>query len=588
MKKIIISILYVTGLMLVACNPMKDINDVLDAKVPAYKQSINDVLTTADYEAMGGDVAKNHAFSASDPAAVYVPEFLKSKYPGLTSGSVDKVTYNFTNGSKAYLSDLESATAYTLSKDDYNSMGDSVANHQCFSPAYPPADFVPDFLAAKYSSAEDGSLRLLSYQYAPTEPKVGANIYSETFDNTLGNFTVYDVSGAQTWVASSYGAKMSGYSSGAQANEDWLVSPQIDLTGTDGPTFQISQAINYLNDQWDQIKVLISTDFSGDVTTATWTEITINNLPAGNNWNFVKSEKIDLSSYVGEKINIAFKYVSTTSNAATWEINLFTIDNATTSDAYTENVMYQLNSGKWAPMKGVYALSSADYVPMGGSVGKYGDFSSSDPADNYLPQFLTQKYPYAQEGDTVAVMYKYYSSGLKTYADEYDFINGEWALYNPIEVKTDQFIMAPSNEWVFDPTVNYTMKSGIKTGDDYQLIVDYVFENYGASYIDVVYSGVNEGETYYGVNSYYGEFRPSSFDSKFATWQDACKEAMQLAFLPAKFPNAVSQVNGIDVNYQITFAVYSGTMINYVITFQCTKSAPNPEFTYVSGPDPAQ
>ena len=57
---------------------------------------------------------------------------------------------------------------------------------------------------------------------------------------------------------------------------------------------------------------------------------------------------------------------------------------------------------------------------------------------------------------------------------------------------------------------------------------------------------------------------------------------MAKAFLPAKFPNAVAQVDGIDVNYKITFVTYGGSDGGtYTITFQCTKSGPNPEFTYV-------
>ena len=600
--------LIIVAVALTACNPMEDINKQIDQQAPAPSEKFDYTLTDADYATIkslaladaaskaDSSVAKAIATKSALPegyAAQYIPTVLGNNYIALGKESVAKVSYNFDNGSKTYLNDLGSATHYTLSKDDYNSMGDSVANHQCFSPDYPASDFIPDFLATKYSSASNGDMRYISYQYSPTEPKLGANLYMTTFDNTLGGFTAYDVTGAQSWQASSYGAKMSGYSSGAQENEDWLVSPQIDLTDANGPTFQINQAINYLNDQWDQIKVLISTDFSGDVTTATWTEVTINNRPTGDNWNFVKSEKVDLSDYVGKKINIAFKYVSTTSNAATWELNLFTVDNASTSNAYKVNTMYQLNGGKWAPMKGVYALSDADYVPMGGNVGKYGDFSSSEPADNYLPQFLAQKYPYAQEGDSIAVMYNYYSSGLKTYVDEYDFHNGEWALYNPIEVKTDQFI-ENGTKWVFDPTVKFTM-----TADDYQLIVDAVKADANKKSLVDKYG---TAEYYYGASAYYSEFniqialRSDQSDYNGLSDSEATDLIMKRVaegvgvMLQAKFPNAVAQVSGVNVFYVVTFTTYDsgGVTAQETVTYQCTKSAPNPVFTYVSGPDPVQ
>jgi len=48
----------------------------------------------------------------------------------------------------------------------------------------------------------------------------------------LGDFTPVSVSGAQNWAwdATYLCAKISGYSSGNKDNENWLISPSIDLT----------------------------------------------------------------------------------------------------------------------------------------------------------------------------------------------------------------------------------------------------------------------------------------------------------------------------------------------------------------------
>jgi len=211
-----------------------------------------------------------------------------------------------------------------------------------------------------------------------------------------------------------------------------------------------------------------------------------------------------------------------------------------------------------------------------GAPGNYDNFSSSDDPDNYLPQLLEQKYPYAQEGARMAVVYKYYSGGTQTRADEYHFEGGNWMKYDPVEVRTDQYLKTASG-WLFDPTVLYTM-----TAADYQLIVDYVKNNIGEEYV----SSYGNNETYYGANAYYLEFQIGSayYDSSFESWEEAVKEAIGTAFLPEKFPDAVSQVEGVDVNYVVTFGAYLNSMVNYTITFQCTKAGPNPEFTYVEGP----
>jgi len=76
---------------------------------------------------------------------------------------------------------------------------------------------------------------------------------------------------------------------------------------------------------------MISTDYdgAGDPSTATWAELTITNRPAGNSWDFVTVDEVDLADYVGEaNVYIAFAYTSTTSNAATWEVDNISVSAA--------------------------------------------------------------------------------------------------------------------------------------------------------------------------------------------------------------------------------------------------------------------
>ncbi|MFW6290616.1 MAG: hypothetical protein ACOC0R_06575, partial [Mariniphaga sp.] len=278
--------------------------------------------------------------------------------------------------------------------------------------------------------------------------------------------------------------------------------------------------------------------------------------------------------------------ISSDANAATWEVNKLTVQgtgSATTTAAATKSgtivepvkieELYTFDNG-WEKTEGAYYVKSVDYDAMG-APGKYDNFSSSDRPDNYLPQLLEQKFPYAQQGDVMVVVYKYYSGGVQTRADEYHFTEGTWMKFNPVESFTDQYIKTKNDGWVFDPTVVFTMSKA-----DYQIIVDWVKANKGSEYID----SYGTQDFWFGAGAYYSNYdiRDKWDTEAFDTWQDAVIASIAEVLLPAKFPDAVSQVSGIDVMYKVTFATYSGTGEVHTWTFQCTKSGPNPEFEFVS------
>lgn len=158
----------------------------------------------------------------------------------------------------------------------------------------------------------------------PTPPPTpGDVIFSETFANGQGDFAIQDVvlPSELTYIwshdASRKHMKASAYVGQAYDAESWLVSPSINLADVNTATLSFDQAVNYAAPT--ELSVMISTNYSGDVTTATWTELNVSAWPEGNNWNFLTSNA-DLNSFVGQTVNIAFKYVSTTNASATWEV----------------------------------------------------------------------------------------------------------------------------------------------------------------------------------------------------------------------------------------------------------------------------
>ncbi len=130
--------------------------------------------------------------------------------------------------------------------------------------------------------------------------------------------------------ASTYGMKASGYaSSEAHVVESWLVTPAISVKKAMKPALNFDQAINYgptdVKERQEQCAVLVSTDYTGDVTTCTWEVVAYSEdedyYPVSNSWSFVNTGDLDLSKYAGQEIVLGFRYKTEQgSTCSTWEL----------------------------------------------------------------------------------------------------------------------------------------------------------------------------------------------------------------------------------------------------------------------------
>ena len=153
-------------------------------------------------------------------------------------------------------------------------------------------------------------------------------LFEESFAN-FAAWTKYSVTGAQVWtVDPTFGnpgacAKMTGFASSVNnINEDWLISPAINLSAVTSATLTFDNVCKFAG---NDIEVFISSNYSGSgaPSAATWTPLTANldtNVTGSYIWK--PSGAINISALTGNSnVRVAFKYTSTSTASKTWEID---------------------------------------------------------------------------------------------------------------------------------------------------------------------------------------------------------------------------------------------------------------------------
>jgi hypothetical protein len=155
-------------------------------------------------------------------------------------------------------------------------------------------------------------------------------ILEESFAEGQGTFDIFDVTGEPTWIWKQLttGNCMEMTASTFQ-NEDWLISPAMDLSQLAHATLYFSHTINKSGgiskeDMKKYQTVWISKDYVSDnPNNATWTQwqLSDENLPSGTNWIYMNVGLPIPQEFISEKkVRIAFKYTCDESFSATWRI----------------------------------------------------------------------------------------------------------------------------------------------------------------------------------------------------------------------------------------------------------------------------
>lgn len=152
-----------------------------------------------------------------------------------------------------------------------------------------------------------------------TEPGEEKVLLDESFATSQGKFTIVDKQlpegGTFVWkYDEKYKCmKASAFVGGAKkASESWLVSPELSLADIKSAVLTFEHAHNYAGIASEELTLWIT-----ETSAENWQQLTIDKY--GEQFKFV-SVSVDLASYLSKTVKFAFKYVSTTSAAATWEI----------------------------------------------------------------------------------------------------------------------------------------------------------------------------------------------------------------------------------------------------------------------------
>ena len=346
---------------------------------------------------------------------------------------------------------LTDAEVYQLGLADYAKTGN---NGAAFYPEIDPDDFLPEILKDAVESPEDGDHVLARFDQFFNQPEIGlANIYQASFPTNYDDFENIDFLGSQGWTEGSANVQGSGFQSGAFANEDWLISPEIDLTDQVDLKFQINQEVDLFGSPQDLFDIIVSTDYvtGADPKAATWTVLDFDKTAYG---DLTLSPDLDFSAYDGETVHVAFKYSSTDDNSPRWRIESFAIKTIGIEGATnSKGAYYSYDGSEWEATDNVYYLSSADYDSMGegsGRPGRFNNFSNSVDPENYIPTFLSKTAPYnfAQEEDELHVIYRFFNGSTVLRGNSYSVVNGTWT-----PSQTQLQFGHDGDKWVPDNTI---------------------------------------------------------------------------------------------------------------------------------------
>ncbi len=157
-------------------------------------------------------------------------------------------------------------------------------------------------------------------------------IHSEDFNtNTSGTWTAVDIaSPTDIWRFTSGYAQINGF--GDENDEDWLISPAINMDNSTSETFTFKTKNRYAGATTGtypniNLELKYTTNYTGDPLTTTWVNITMPaSLASSNNTTSTLSAQtthapFDVSSISGTNVRFAFRYYGLATASKEWQVD---------------------------------------------------------------------------------------------------------------------------------------------------------------------------------------------------------------------------------------------------------------------------
>lgn len=614
--------------------------------------SSNVAMAGDELKAALAAVGTQHAFSAEIPAAQYVPAFLGSTsfpYFTLTKGSSVKLTYNVAGDVPAAVKKAPKAVLYTITSDEYQQyVWESDDNYiDAFSPSKPASRYLAQILLKSEVDEEVNPYVIVSYNQTEQEPVFGNVSGGEEpgfeLSNTIASATLdalIEIDGVvsaickQGYIISDNSGNILVYMGSAFDASSVQIGNQMHISGTVGSYnkgFQVvgnkaevafeATVIGQQEVTYPTPVEMTGADFTtqhGRSNDATATYARFTGVPKinGNYVNFaVEGTEVQGSIYQatpaqiaaftdGQKATVTGYFMSVNSSKAGDKYCNFIptmVDGKAVASApaksvakapvaqvptTTYNAVFHWDGAKWATLSDFAVLNPDDYYAMGQ---KYQNLTTPDV---YLPTYLAQKYPYAQEGTEINVLYLLYKDSKTAYAcDPYVLKNNTWVLNRYVTEETSQFVYTNSG-WMYDPNVTITLPAGRNmaiSSTYYQACVDWVYNNICVPLGD---TSIKSGKFYvtsYGNNEYYCgtsayqnniDLRPDKAREQYPAGYEGMSDEEIVALEKSRFLNEVmpgalstlhpdaKPIEGLEVLFTINFSVYTGTTTEYTAVFK--------------------
>ncbi len=201
-----------------------------------------------------------------------------------------------------------------------------------FTESFPASDYIPAWLASKYYSLDSASTAEVSYNYMEITQEVPLkqdfkDAAPDKAPTEVDGWYNITTKGVNKWINKTYSGNIySQFSAYGEVGESegWFISPRTLISS--GMKLSFDACIG--NYDATCLQIMISNNFNGiNISTATWTDVSSSFIipaPATGYGTLAPVGSLDLSSYAGKNISVAFKY---SGNGANHKTTTYQIDN---------------------------------------------------------------------------------------------------------------------------------------------------------------------------------------------------------------------------------------------------------------------